>query len=92
MKKGDLFPLADHYNGDMRFNSYSSSFLGYKAVASLRARYTGEKRNPKKGEWYLSGAIIEAYQARADMSTPYHIAEIVRIERVITDTIVEVLK
>lgn len=35
-------------------------------------------RCPKKGEWYLSGAVIEAYRAPNDLSTPYYIANLVR--------------
>ena len=35
---------------------------------------TGEFRPPKAGEWYLSGAIIEAYKARADFTTACWIA------------------
>lgn len=46
---------------------------------NLRARWTGEKRCPRKGEWYLSGAIIGAYKARADLTTKFHIAEIVEV-------------
>jgi hypothetical protein len=34
---------------------------------------TGEFRAPLKGEFYLSGAIPEAYQAPNDLSTPYAI-------------------
>ena len=30
-------------------------------------------RAPKKGEYYLSGAIVEAYLAPNDLSSPYHI-------------------
>jgi hypothetical protein len=41
-------------------------------------RATGEFRPPMKGEHYLSGAIVEVYQARADLTTPYHIATMVR--------------
>lgn len=37
-------------------------------------RWTGEKRLPRKGEFYLSGAIIQAYEAKETLSTPYHIA------------------
>ena len=44
-----------------------------------RAKPTGEKRPPKSGEWYLSGAIIEAYRAPNDLSTPYLIARLVRV-------------
>ena len=30
-------------------------------------------REPRKGEWYLSGAVPEAYQATAALSSPYYI-------------------
>ncbi len=43
------------------------------------AKATGVKRCPRQGEWYLSGAIIEAYQAKSDMQTAYYIAEIFHI-------------
>jgi len=33
----------------------------------------GEFRTPRKGDWYLSGAIPAAYMARANLTTPYHI-------------------
>jgi hypothetical protein len=35
---------------------------------------TGEFRPPRQGEWYLSGAIIEAYLAPAGLSSAYWIA------------------
>lgn len=35
---------------------------------------TGEFRCPRKGEAYLSGAIIAAYIAPNDLTTPYWIA------------------
>lgn len=47
----------------------------------LRGALTGEFRIPKKGEWYLSGAIPEAYRAPTDeMRTPYYILRLVRVE------------
>jgi len=42
---------------------------------------TKEKRPPKKGEWYLSGAMVEAYRAPNDLLIPYHIAKIVRTKQ-----------
>jgi hypothetical protein len=92
MKKGDLFPLADHYLSDQRFNSQSSKFIGYSEVINLKAQYTGEKRNPKKGEWYLSGSIIEAYQAKNDLNISFHIAKIIRIEKIVIENVIEILK
>jgi len=38
---------------------------------------TGEFRNPMKGEWFLSGANPMAYLAPNDLSSPYHILELV---------------
>lgn len=38
-------------------------------------RCTGEFRAPKKGEFYLSGAIITAYQAPNDFTSCYWIAK-----------------
>jgi protocatechuate 3,4-dioxygenase beta subunit len=35
---------------------------------------SGEFRAPRKGEWYISGAIPEVYQAPNDLSTKFHIA------------------
>lgn len=39
-----------------------------------RFKATGEFRPPRKGEWYLSGAIVQAWKAPNDLSTPYWIA------------------
>jgi len=38
-------------------------------------------RPPKKGEYYLSGAIVEAYCAPNDLSTPYLV--VVKTKRVV---------
>jgi hypothetical protein len=40
---------------------------------------TGEFRCPLAGEWYLSGAIVEAYRAPNTLSTKFHIAELVAV-------------
>jgi hypothetical protein len=56
--------------------------FGVNNHAKIRAIFTGEKRPPKAGEWYLSGAIVEAYRAPNDLSTPYHIARLVKVELV----------
>lgn len=55
------------------------------------ARSSGEYRPPKKGEWYLSGAIIEAYRALDDLTQSQFIATIVRVEREMHIREVEVL-
>lgn len=46
----------------------------------IRAISTGEFRCPKKGEWYLSGAVVEAYRASWDLGSAYHIATLVVVE------------
>ena len=38
---------------------------------------TGEFRKPKKGEWYLSGAIVEVYQAPNNLTIEFYIAKLV---------------
>lgn len=48
--------------------------------ANVRARWTGEKRPPRKGEWYLSGAIIEAYRAPNDLTQSFHIAKLYHVK------------
>lgn len=58
------------------------SFNERSAIAhhKIKAVWTGGKRKPKAGEWYLSGAIIEAYLAKHNLDTEYHIARLVLIE------------
>ena len=46
----------------------------------VRAIYTGIKRPPKKGEYYLSGAIIQAYKVYNDLESSHYIAERVDVE------------
>lgn len=53
----------------------------YFGVGKYMFRATGEFRPPLKGEWYLSGAIVEAYLAPNDLSTEYWIAVPVEVER-----------
>lgn len=43
------------------------------------ARWTGELRCPRKGEWYLSGAIVEAYRAPHTFThQPFRIAVLIK--------------
>lgn len=70
-----LYPLADRWPGrDLKHD--------------LRGLMTGEFRAPKRGEWYLSGAIPECYRAPGNLTTAYHIMRIVivRLETVATVT------
>lgn len=49
---------------------------------NIRAAWTGEKRPPKKGEYYLSGSAITAYRAYEDLTSSFHIARLYEVERV----------
>lgn len=55
----------------------------------MRAVRTSDYREPKAGEWYLSGAIPTAYLAPNDLCTAYYICRLVRVESVLV--VVEVL-
>jgi hypothetical protein len=46
----------------------------------------GEYREPRKGEWYLSGAIPQAYCASNDLSTSYYILREMAAGEHLTDT------
>jgi hypothetical protein len=63
------YPLADSATLEER--------PGAVTQRHLRCVATGEFRAPKKGEWYLSGAIIAGYKAPSDLSYPFHIAKLV---------------
>jgi hypothetical protein len=49
---------------------------------NLGAVATGEKRAPRKGEWYLSGAIVGAYKAPNDLDTVFQIARVIRTKTI----------
>jgi hypothetical protein len=68
LSKSGRYPIAVHENIVFHVPSHK-----------LRAKPTGEFRPPKKGEWFLSGSVIEAYQASCDHETAYYIAKLVRL-------------
>jgi len=52
-------------------------FPGPAPIGIAGPRYfemTGEFRAPKRGEYFISGAVPEAYYAPNDLTTPYQIA------------------
>jgi len=50
---------------------------------NIRAQWTGEKRTPKQGEYFLSGAIIMAYRANIDYQVDaFPIARLVEVREV----------
>jgi len=62
---------------EQRFMSQSLG-AGANTIAAVR---NGEYRPPKRNEWYLSGAIPEAYKAKNDLTTPFHILNLVKVHR-----------
>lgn len=46
----------------------------------VKAVYSGQFRPPRKGEWFLSGAVVEAYKAELNLTASYHIARLVKVE------------
>ncbi len=54
--------------------------LAFPQSLGTMAIWTGDTREPRKDEWFLSGAVIEAYQAINDMTTVYPIAKLVAVE------------
>lgn len=54
-----------------------------QALKFIATKPTGEYRRPVRGEWYLSGAEPEAYQASSTLSLEYYIAELVVLKKVI---------
>lgn len=73
----NYYPLAEH-------KTFKFHFKFKIPIDSIMAIKSGEFRKPKKGEWFLSGSPIEAYEAYNDLDTKYHIAKIVRTEKTIT--------
>ena len=86
----NLYPIADRMTRDEceRFG-VENVLVPSCQHKTMRTVATGEFRTPKAGEWYLSGAIVEAYRARSDMTTHYYIARLVKTEEVITRRIIK---
>jgi hypothetical protein len=81
LKKKQVFPVEDYINSEERKR------LGVKSIAckwnrSVGAMDTGEIRPPKIEEWYLSGGPVGAYKAPNDLTQTYHIARLVKVNRV----------
>lgn len=56
-----------------------------------RATHAGEFRAPLKGEYYLSGAIPEAYKAPNDLADPFWIMNIFEVTVETIQVVKEVL-
>lgn len=72
-----LFPLADCPTVAERRTLGLPDKGGRQNV---RAVFAGRKACPSKGQWYLSGDIVEAYRAPNNFSTVQHLARLVRVK------------
>jgi len=72
VKKGDVFGLGD------KVYLEKSHHINENTVEKTMVQWQGERRSPRKGEWYISGAIPVAYLAPNDFSTPYLIGVLVK--------------
>ena len=73
---GKFYPLADDPS-PAELAALGGTELVVSDKVGVKAVATGEKRKPCKGEWYLSGAVIEAYRAGNDLATEFYIARLV---------------
>lgn len=48
--------------------------ITFEGMPGLYFYETGEFRAPRKGEYYLSGAVLAAYRAPNDLTTAYRVA------------------
>ncbi len=78
--------LTERQSLGFKDNEYSWPCPIRVGFRGLIATWTGEKRPPKKGEWYLSGALIAAYRAPNDLTTSFHIAQLMVIQTELTVT------
>jgi hypothetical protein len=81
LQRDMLYPIGDRLSHAEGTKLDLPKVSGCFITSSVFAVYTGEKRCPKKGEWFLSGAIIKAYKAFNDMNTECPIAILVTVDR-----------
>lgn len=84
MKQGDLFPIASYYD-----LAQSRMVHPKEILTSFRIEYIGAFREPRAGEWFISGAIPEGYFTNTDLSIRHPIGRLVRIKE---ETIISVIE
>lgn len=92
LKRGETYRRADPLNNAERCRFHIP--VGTGAIAQkqicIKAVWDGSpRRPPKAGEWYFSGDPVAAWRAGADLTTPYHIARLVKTE---TRTVVVIVE
>lgn len=89
--KHNIYPLGEtptaDETGGASFNERFYSQTLNAGSEKFKAVATGEFRPPRKGEWYLSGAIVTAYKAANDLGMSFHIAKLAKVEKIITETV-----
>lgn len=87
-----FFERADYLTIEEK-KFFNLKFDDYIGQNQIKAKFTGEFREPKKGEWYLSGAEIQAYRAfNTLIGNKFFIARLVKIETKTIVTETEVLE
>ena len=73
IRKGEVFPLYESSLEVVKWNKINKTKTKY-----IAAQYIGEIRKPKTGEWFISGAVAEAYLCNHNFaSSAYHICKLV---------------
>jgi hypothetical protein len=72
-----IFSMTTYKLADKPTQADHKRIGAHKPPFRLVAIKTGEFRQPRAGEWYLSGAIPEAYRAFTNFTREFHIVEIV---------------
>jgi hypothetical protein len=83
MKKPKLYKLIDYHPE----RKWASNGIVSGSVMAINSK---QFRCPKKGEWYLSGAIPGAYKASNDLNTKYYIATLVKVTEIIEYVLKEI--
>jgi len=86
-----IYPLGDILTvkeaESLKISTEFNSRYGHKNIGAIKS---GEYRSPKKGEWYISGAIPSAYRAPNDLSSKYIIGKLVKFKTTILTEVVRI--
>jgi len=89
---GDLATLSEREQiGITGKNTFTAGKYLKSNGINIRAKVTGEYREPRKGEWYISGARPQAYKAPNDLNTKFMVAVLVKVD-IKTKTIITEVK
>jgi hypothetical protein len=79
LERGKFYPLGDSLTLDerRRFDIPLTQVYNLNVMGT----WTGEKRQVKPGEWFLSGASIAAYRSTNGTLGEYHIARLAKVRK-----------